>query len=146
MYWDMVFCINVLVELHYHVFVNGYFNILSCCISLESLDCINVFMRDCVGCDGVSLAKSSQDFLQQLIKTEEASYVDLRNYLFSRQCKLLLKLDCRAWEIAQRTLEFLHNIIHELAMDKLEVCGLCPLYMFKDFSMNYLLLKQHGEF
>lgn len=87
----------------------------------ESLDCINVFMRDCVGCDGVSLAKSSQDFLRQLINTEEASYVDLRNYLFSRQCKLLLKLDCRAGEIAQRTLEFLHNIIHELAMDKLEM-------------------------
>lgn len=78
-------------------------------------------MRDCKCCDGVSLAKSSQDFLRQLIKTQEASYLDLRNYLFSRQCNLLLKLDRRAWEIAQRTLDFLHNIIHELAMDKLEV-------------------------
>lgn len=82
-----------------------------------------------MGCDGVSLAKSSQDFLRQLIKTEEASYVDLRNYLFSRQCNLLLKLDRRAWEIAQRTLEFLHNIIHELAMDRLEVCDFCSLLL-----------------
>lgn len=95
-------------------------------------------MRDCVGCDGVSLAKSSQDFLRQLIKTEEASYVDLRNYLFSRQCNLLLKLDRRAWEIAQRTLEFLHNIIHELAMDKLEVCDLCSLLLEMLFGMLFI--------
>lgn len=78
-------------------------------------------MRDCICFDGVLLAKSSQDFLRQLIKTQEASYVDLRNYLFSRQCILLLKLNRRAWEIAQRLLEFLHNLVHELAMDELKV-------------------------
>ena len=87
----------------------------------EPLDCIDVFMRDCKCFDGVLLAKSSQDFLRQLIKTQEASYVDLRNYLFSRQCILLLKLKRRAWEIAQRLLEFLHNLVHELAMDELKV-------------------------
>lgn len=124
--------------------VKDSFDLLSLCISLESLDCINVFMRDCVGCDGVSLAKSSQDFLRQLIKTEEASYVDLRNYLFSRQCKLLLKLDRRAWEIAQRTLEFLHNIIHELAMDKLEVCNLWTSSLktfLSEKTMHYLAIQ-----
>ena len=79
-------------------------------------------MRDSKCCDGVSLVKGSQQFLRQLIKTQEASYVDLRNYLFSRQCNLLLKLNRPSpWEIAQRTLEFLHNLIHELAMDTLKV-------------------------
>lgn len=88
----------------------------------EPLDCIDVFMCDCKCCDGVSLAKGAQEFLRQLIKTQEASYVDLRNYLFSRQCKLLLKLNRPTpWEIAQRTLEFLHNLKHELAMDTLKI-------------------------
>ena len=78
-------------------------------------------MRDCKCCDGVSLAKGPQEFLRQLIKTQEANYIDLRNYLFSRQCNLLLKLN-RPSEIAERTLEFLHHLIRELAMDTLKVC------------------------
>lgn len=88
----------------------------------EPLDCIEVFMRDCKCCDGVSLEKGSQEYLRQQIKTEEANYVDLRNYLFSRQCKLLLKFKKNSpWEIAQRTLEFLHNLKHELAMETVKV-------------------------
>ena len=80
-------------------------------------------MRDCKCCDGVSLEKGSQEYLRQQIKTEEANYVDLRNYLFSRQCKLLLKFKKTSpWEIAQRTLEFLHNLKHELAMETVKVC------------------------
>ena len=80
-------------------------------------------MRDCKCCDGVSLDKGPQEFLGGLIKTQEASYIDLRNYLFSRQCNLLLKLNRPSpWEVAQRTLDFLHNLIHELSMDTLKVC------------------------
>ena len=91
--------------------------------SLEPLDCIDVFMRESKCCDGVSLDKGSQGFLRELIKTQEANYIDLRNYLFSRQCNLLLKLNRPSpWEVAQRTLDFLHNLIHELAMDTLKVC------------------------
>ena len=93
------------------------------CSFPEPLDCIEVFMRDCKCCDGVSLEKGSQEYLRQQIKTEEANYVDLRNYLFSRQCKLLLKFKKNSpSEIAQRTLEFLHNLKHELAMETVKVC------------------------
>lgn len=88
----------------------------------EPLDCIDVFMRESKCCDGVSLDKGSQGFLRELIKTQEANYIDLRNYLFSRQCNLLLKLNRPTpWEVAQRTLDFLHNLIHELAMDTLKI-------------------------
>ncbi|KAJ7394278.1 Trafficking protein particle complex subunit 10 [Desmophyllum pertusum] len=132
----------------------------------EPLDCIEVFMRDCNCCDGVSLAKSSQDFLRQLIKTHEANYVDLRNYLFSRQCNLLLKMDRRAWEIAQRTLDFLHNLIHELAMKEvkfsmptggascciiltsLEVLKTCENECDKEdmvYSLHFALLYQYAR-
>lgn len=132
----------------------------------EPLDCIDVFMRDCKCFDGVLLAKSSQDFLRQLIKTQEASYVDLRNYLFSRQCILLLKLKRRAWEIAQRLLEFLHNLVHELAMDELkismptggascciiltslEVLKACEEQCFREdiiYSLHFALLYQYAK-
>lgn len=104
------------------------YNILFYHIFLEPLDCIDVFMRDCKCCDGVSLDKGPQEFLGGLIKTQEASYIDLRNYLFSRQCNLLLKLNRPSpWEVAQRTLDFLHNLIHELSMETLKVCMRCLL-------------------
>ena len=108
------------------------------CSFPEPLDCIEVFMRDCKCCDGVSLEKGSQEYLRQQIKTEEANYVDLRNYLFSRQCKLLLKFKKNSpWEIAQRTLEFLHNLKHELAMETVKVCfvTVCLFYCQNDVCM-----------
>lgn len=132
----------------------------------EPLDCIDVFMRDYKCFDGVLLAKSSQDFLRQLIKTQEASYIDLRNYLFSRQCILLFKLGRRAWEIAQRLLEFLHNLVHELAMDELkismptggascciiltslEVLKACEEQCFREdmiYSLHFALLYQYAK-
>lgn len=106
------------------------------CSFPEPLDCIEVFMRDCKCCDGVSLEKGSQEYLRQQIKTEEANYVDLRNYLFSRQCKLLLKFKKTSpWEIAQRTLEFLHNLKHELAMETVKVCFVMFFFPVKMMSV-----------
>ncbi|KAG8225562.1 hypothetical protein J437_LFUL002079, partial [Ladona fulva] len=49
---------------------------------------------------------------RKLIQNGCASLLDLRGYLFSRQCALLL-LTCKPWEIAQRTLPFLHNCMRE---------------------------------
>lgn len=65
------------------------------------------------------MTTNPQAFLRDLIKTQEATFVDLRQYLFARQCKLLLHLN-RPWEIAQRTLDFLHNMIHEVKILKVE--------------------------
>ena len=104
-------------------------------------------MKDCKCCDGVSLDKGPQEFLGGLIKTQEASYIDLRNYLFSRQCNLLLKLNRPSpWEVAQRTLDFLHNLIHELSMDTLKVCmrwpSLCHRGSCLVFYQNIAIIKK----
>ena len=53
------------------------------------------------------------------IQRGEASLLDLRSYLFSRQCTLLIFLQ-RPWEVTQRALELLHNCVQELHL--LEVC------------------------
>ncbi|XP_056145323.1 trafficking protein particle complex subunit 10 isoform X2 [Lampris incognitus] len=44
-----------------------------------------------------------------------ASLLDLRSYLFSRQCTLLIFLQ-RPWEVTQRALELLHNCVQELRL------------------------------
>lgn len=49
------------------------------------------------------------------IQRGEASLLDLRSYLFSRQCTLLIFLQ-RPWEVTQRALELLHNCVQELRL------------------------------
>lgn len=52
---------------------------------------------------------------RQLLLGGRGSLLQLRNYLFSRQCALL-RLQNRTSEMATRTLSFLHNTVHELAI------------------------------
>ena len=54
---------------------------------------------------------------QNLIKSKNATLLHLRNYLFLRQCKLLMKMK-RKWEIPSRLLEFLFAAIHEFKLLK----------------------------
>jgi hypothetical protein len=61
---------------------------------------------------------------RELIQKQEATLLDLRSYLFSRQCTLLLFLQ-RPWEVAQRALELLHSCVQELKL--LEVSRLLSL-------------------
>lgn len=67
---------------------------------------------------------------RELVQRREATLLDLRSYLFSRQCTLLLFLQ-RPWEVAQRALELLHSCVQELRL--LEVSGSlswqCPPYL-----------------
>lgn len=49
------------------------------------------------------------------IQRGEASLLDLRSYLFSRKCTLLIFL-LRPWEVTQRALELLHNCVQELRL------------------------------
>ncbi|KAI5699266.1 hypothetical protein M8J75_000144 [Diaphorina citri] len=51
--------------------------------------------------------------LRALIQRSQCSLLDFRSYLFSRQAAILL-LTLRPWELAQRTLGFLHNCLNEL--------------------------------
>lgn len=81
--------------------------------SVDTPQWLNEFSRTCDSWMGLTLSKSANKKKRELIAKSKASLLDLRNYLFSRQCSLLLLL-FRPWEIAQRTLPFLHNCINEL--------------------------------
>ena len=107
----------------------------------ESLQCIDVYSKHCKCCDGAPLSSKTQSFLRDLIKTQEATFLDLRNYLFSRQCSLLLMLQ-RPWEVAQRTLDFLHNLVRELEILKVLYLGERVLSMdcMRDFHSNDIFL------
>ncbi|XP_053734111.1 trafficking protein particle complex subunit 10 [Synchiropus splendidus] len=54
------------------------------------------------------------------IQRGEANLLDLRSYLFSRQCTLLIFLQ-RPWEVTQRALELLHNCVQELRLLEVSV-------------------------
>lgn len=65
--------------------------------------------------DGVSLARISADQLKKSIKSGNISLLEFRNYVFSRQVKLLIKMK-RKWEIPSRILHYLHATIQELKL------------------------------
>lgn len=64
---------------------------------------------------------------RDLIQRGEANLLDLRSYLFSRQCTLLIFLQ-RPWEVTHRALELLHNCVQELRL--LEVYSSCTITLW----------------
>uniref|UniRef100_A0A674BVW5 Trafficking protein particle complex subunit 10 n=1 Tax=Salmo trutta TaxID=8032 RepID=A0A674BVW5_SALTR len=61
------------------------------------------------------------------IQRGQASLLELRSYLFCRQCTLLIFLQ-RPWEVTQRALELLHNCVQELCLLELKSLGyMCGL-------------------
>ncbi|KAM3933333.1 trafficking protein particle complex subunit 10 [Leptodactylus fuscus] len=65
--------------------------------------------------DGLALRKPIDMEKRDLIQRRSANLLELRSYLFSRQCTLLLFLQ-RPWEVAARALELLHNCVQELRL------------------------------
>lgn len=70
---------------------------------------------------GLQLTHKVNQEQRLLIQDSQASLLQFRSYLFARQSAMLL-LTLQPWEIAKRTLPFLHNCIAELRI--LEVT--CP--------------------
>ncbi|XP_023571664.1 trafficking protein particle complex subunit 10 isoform X2 [Octodon degus] len=70
--------------------------------------------------NGLVLRKPIDMEKRELIQRREATLLDLRSYLFSRQCTLLLFLQ-RPWEVAQRALELLHSCVQELRLLEVSV-------------------------
>ncbi|XP_058588152.1 trafficking protein particle complex subunit 10 isoform X4 [Neofelis nebulosa] len=70
--------------------------------------------------NGLILRKPIDMEKRELIQRQEATLLDLRSYLFSRQCTLLLFLQ-RPWEVAQRALELLHGCVQELKLLEVSV-------------------------
>ncbi|MGH0129854.1 UNVERIFIED_CONTAM: hypothetical protein FKN15_039998 [Acipenser sinensis] len=73
--------------------------------------------------NGLVLRKPIDMEKRDLIQKSKATLLDMRSYLFSRQCTLLIFLQ-RPWEVTQRALELLHNCVQELhlleAMEQLK--------------------------
>ncbi|XP_071988107.1 LOW QUALITY PROTEIN: trafficking protein particle complex subunit 10-like [Engystomops pustulosus] len=65
--------------------------------------------------DGLALRKPIDMEKRDLIQRRRSNLLELRSYLFSRQCTLLLFLQ-RPWEVAARALELLHNCVQELRL------------------------------
>ncbi|XP_038657237.1 trafficking protein particle complex subunit 10 [Scyliorhinus canicula] len=70
--------------------------------------------------NGLILRKPIDMEKRELIQKNKATLLDLRSYLFSRQCTLLVFLQ-RPWEVAQRALELLHNCVQELKLLEVSV-------------------------
>ncbi|XP_039713523.1 trafficking protein particle complex subunit 10 isoform X5 [Pteropus medius] len=70
--------------------------------------------------NGLILRKPIDMEKRELIQRQEATLLELRSYLFSRQCTLLLFLQ-RPWEVAQRALELLHSCVQELQLLEVSV-------------------------
>uniref|UniRef100_A0A8C5KBM9 Trafficking protein particle complex 10 n=2 Tax=Jaculus jaculus TaxID=51337 RepID=A0A8C5KBM9_JACJA len=70
--------------------------------------------------NGLVLRKPIDMEKRELIQRQAATLLDLRSYLFSRQCTLLLFLR-RPWEVAQRALELLHSCVQELKLLEVSV-------------------------
>ncbi|XP_028409754.1 trafficking protein particle complex subunit 10-like [Dendronephthya gigantea] len=73
------------------------------------------FTGECWCWDGASISSDSEKKLRAKIKERNATLLDIRNYLFIRQCALLFQLD-RVKDVLQRMLEFMHNVVHELTI------------------------------
>ncbi|XP_034946157.1 trafficking protein particle complex subunit 10 isoform X2 [Chelonus insularis] len=61
---------------------------------------------------GIILKSNHHHHLRKLISDHKASLLDLRSYLFTRQCILLVLLN-KPWEIAHRCLPFIYNTLSE---------------------------------
>ncbi|XP_055975198.1 trafficking protein particle complex subunit 10 isoform X1 [Sorex fumeus] len=70
--------------------------------------------------NGLVLRKPIDMEKRELVQRQEATLLDLRSYLFSRQCTLLLFLQ-RPWEVAQRALQLLHSCVQELRLLEVSV-------------------------
>ncbi|CAB4059526.1 TRAPPC10 [Lepeophtheirus salmonis] len=77
---------------------------------------------------GLSLNISVNHDLRKLIKDAKPSILDIRNYLFSRQCAMLLLMN-KPWEVAKREyflLASLWNYAREKLKELGQLCGLFP--------------------
>lgn len=72
--------------------------------------------------NGLVLRKPIDMEKRELVQRQEATLLDLRSYLFSRQCTLLLFLQ-RPWEVAQRALQLLHSCVQELRLLEVSMAG-----------------------
>lgn len=90
------------------------------CVCLDGANWLTFFCQPVKSWNGLVLRKPIDMEKRELIQKQEATLLDLRSYLFSRQCTLLLFLQ-QPWEVAQRALELLHSCVQELKLLEVSV-------------------------
>ena len=114
---------------------------------------LTMFSNEFNNWSGLSLRNdtSTNKNLRLAIVQKSPSLTDVRNYLFSRQSVMLLKMN-KPWEVARRCLTFLHNVVQELNilevpcpagsiacwifLSTLEVVQVCELKSKEAFANN----------
>ncbi|KAI0210479.1 Trafficking protein particle complex subunit 10 [Lamellibrachia satsuma] len=109
---------------------------------------MTMLANHCSKWDGICLAQPINTDKRAAIRKNEASLLEFRNYLFSRQCTLLFLLS-RPGEVAQRSIVFMHNCVQELSSLKIEmVPGAKECWIFLS-CMEVLkkceLFSKHGK-
>ena len=93
-------------------YCNVDYNITDICIASAAW-IVTMLANRCTKWDGLCLAQPINADKRASIRKNEASLLEFRNYLFSRQCTLLFLLS-RPGEVAQRSIVFMHNCVQEL--------------------------------
>ncbi|BFZ24932.1 hypothetical protein BsWGS_27970 [Bradybaena similaris] len=86
----------------------------------DTVQWLTPLVKPSVCWSGVSLARSLDLELRDAVKQNNASLLQFRNYLFSRQATLLFQMG-RAWEVAQRAQNYLYNTVVEMRALEVEV-------------------------
>ena len=79
----------------------------------ESVPWLASLTEPCKVWAGLSLYKPITWEKRDLIKDNKATLLEFRNYLFSRQCAILLLLR-KPGEIIQRGIDYLHETVQEM--------------------------------
>lgn len=91
-------------------------------VSAEAVQWLRTLIQPCTSWAGLSLQKPIDWDRRNQIKDNETSLLDFRNYLFARQCALLILLKKPA-ELIQRALDYLHNTVQEIKTLEIEIPG-----------------------
>lgn len=81
----------------------------------EKVQWLSTFTDSCNCWDGLNLSEPMNKESREIIKLGKPSVLDLRNYLFARQCSLLFKMRKPA-EVAIKSQLFMHTCVQELSM------------------------------
>lgn len=97
----------------YPLFVHLPFPLMSICA--DGANWLGSFCQPLRSWNGLLLRRPIDMEKREQIQHSQASLLDLRSYLFSRQCTLLVFL-LRPWEVTRRALELLHTCVQELRL------------------------------
>ncbi len=82
---------------------------------VENPEWLKGFAGACHCWDGVNLSRIGNMKRRQVIEDGKATLLDMRNYLFYRQCSLLFSLN-RPHEVAHKAQDFMHEVVKEIGI------------------------------